>query len=141
SFKYNESVKDKGIKIFKQKMMPCLKLVIIGAEHDAVQLCSMAAFLGWEITIVAPVSEATVIENFPWAHELINKPAGEINTNSIVSQTAIVLMTHNFVNDLKFLITLKGTNPAYIGLLGPSKRREKLLQAFLEHHPEAEDTF
>ncbi len=140
-FKYNESLNDKSIKIFKQKMNPCFKLIIIGAEHDAVQLCAMAALLGWEITIVAPVSESKVIENFPGAHELINTAAGEININNIDSQTAIVLMTHNFVNDLKFLISLKEAKPAYIGLLGPSKRREKLLQAFLEHYPEAEDTF
>lgn len=141
SFKYTESLNDIGIRVFRQEMNPCFKLIIIGAEHDAVQLCSMASILGWEITIVAPVSELKEIENFPGAHELINTPAGEINTDSIDSQTAIVLMTHNFVNDLKFLISLKDTQPAYLGLLGPSKRREKLLQAFLEHHPEAEDSF
>ena len=140
SFKYNEPLNDKSIKIFRQEMKPCFKLVIIGAEHDAVQLCSMAAFLGWEITIVAPVSEGKVIENFPGAHELVNTHAGEIST-SIDQQTAIVLMTHNFVNDLKFLITLKAAKPVYVGLLGPSKRREKLLQAFLEHCPEAENDF
>lgn len=141
SFKFNESLNNSNIYTFKQEMKPCFKLVIIGAEHDAVQLCVMATLLGWEIIIVAPVSEAKVIENFPGAHKLINTPAGEINTNSIDPQTAIILMTHNFVNDLKFLITLKEVKPAYIGILGPSKRREKLLQAFLEHYPEAEDAF
>lgn len=141
SFNYNESLNDKSIKIFKQEMKPCFKLIIIGAEHDAVQLCAMAALLGWEITVVAPVSDTKAIENFPGAHELISTPAGEISTHDIDSQTAIVLMTHNFVNDLKFLVTLKEAKPAYIGLLGPSKRREKLLQAFFEHYPEVKDTF
>ena len=126
---------------FEQTMKPCFKLIIIGAEHDAVQLCTYASLAGWEVTIVAPISDSKTIENFPGAHELINIEAADIEINDIDSQTAIVLMTHSFVNDLKYLIALKDAKPIYLGLLGPSKRREKLLQAFLEHYPEVNDQF
>ena len=33
-------------------MPPCFKLIIIGAEHDAVQLCKYAALTGWEVHVV-----------------------------------------------------------------------------------------
>jgi len=51
----------------------------------------------------------------------------------------MVLMTHNFSNDLKYLIELKDKKPAYLGMLGPSKRREKILSQFLEYCPEVDD--
>ena len=50
-------------------------------------------------------------------------------------------MSHNYANDLKFLLELKDTKPAYLGLLGPSKRREKLLSQFLEYCPEVNPEF
>ena len=50
-------------------------------------------------------------------------------------------MSHNFANDLKYLLELKGTNPIYLGLLGPSKRREKLLSQFIEYSSEIEESF
>lgn len=127
--------------VLEQTMKPCFKLVIIGAEHDAVQLCTYASLTGWEVTIVTPISDAKTIGSFPGAHDLINMSAADMDMKKIDSQTAIVLMTHSFVNDLKYLIALKKVKPVYLGLLGPSKRREKLLQAFLEHYPEVDDQF
>ena len=50
-------------------------------------------------------------------------------------------MTHNYANDLKFLIELKDTRPAYIGLLGPKKRREKLFSELIEYYPELPESF
>lgn len=50
-------------------------------------------------------------------------------------------MTHSFVKDLKYLLALKNTKPIYIGLLGPSDRRERLLNDFINYHPEVNDDF
>ena len=50
-------------------------------------------------------------------------------------------MTHNFANDLRYMVALKDTKPNYIGLLGPSKRREDLLSQFLEYCPDIDDEF
>tara|TARA_R110000868_G_scaffold19310_7_gene83211 strand:- start:430 stop:1449 length:1020 start_codon:yes stop_codon:yes gene_type:complete len=122
--------------VFKQSMPPCFKLVIIGAEHDAVQLCKYAALTGWEVSIVAGVSESKSIENFPGAHEFTATTAEGLNVSLMDNQTAILLMTHNFANDLRYLVALKGINPTYIGLLGPTKRRGDLLSQFMEYCPD-----
>ncbi len=127
--------------IFRQAMPPCYKLMIIGAEHDAVQLCQYAALTGWEVTIVAGVSELKSIDNFPGAKVLIPTTPENLDISSVDNQTAIVLMTHNFAYDLRHLVALKESNPSYIGLLGPTKRREDLLSQFIEYCPEISNEF
>ena len=122
--------------VFSQNMPPCFKLIIIGAEHDAVQLSNYAALTGWEVTIVANVSEAKSIENFPRATVLITTTPEDFELRAIDNQTAVVLMTHNFANDLRYLVALKKTNPSYIGLLGPAKRRDDLMSQFIEYCPD-----
>mgnify|MGYP003671039901 CR=1 FL=1 len=125
-----------NLSVFKQKMPPCFKLIIIGAEHDAVQLCKYASLTGWEVIIVAGVSESKSIKNFPGANEFTATTAETLDTSLIDNQTAVVLMTHNFANDLRYLVALKDTNPTYIGLLGPTKRRDDLLSQFMEYCPD-----
>ena len=39
------------------------------------------------------------------------------------------------------LIELKDASPAYLGMLGPSMRREKLLDQFLEYCPDVDASF
>lgn len=139
--KESEKTIDNTLPVFKQKMPPCFKLVIIGAEHDAVQLCNYASLTGWEVTIVSGPSESKSIKNFPGAVQFCSVTAERLDVSQIDSQTALVLMTHNFANDLRFMVALKDTNPNYIGLLGPSKRREDLLSQFLEYCPDIEEAF
>lgn len=126
---------------FQQTMPPCFKLMIIGAEHDAVQLCKYAALTGWEVNIVTGVSEAKTVNYFQGANALITTTPEDLDTSSIDTQTAIVLMTHNFAYDLRFLVGLVQTNPNYIGLLGPTKRREDLLSQLIEYCPDVSDGF
>ena len=125
----------------KYSIIPCFKLIIIGAEHDAVQLCKYAALTGWEVTVVAGISESKSLDNFPGAKVLIPTTPEDLDISSVDNQTAIVLMTHNFAYDLRHLVALKDTNPSYIGLLGPTKRREDLLSQFIEYCPEVSDQF
>ncbi len=127
--------------VFTQNMPPCFKLVIIGAEHDAVQLCKYAALTGWEVTIISGVSESKSISDFSGANEFCACTAEHMDVKHFDDQTAIVLMTHNFANDLRYLVALKNIKPAYIGLLGPTKRREDLLSQFIEYCPEVTDAF
>ena len=127
--------------VFKQHMQPRFKLVIIGAEHDAVKLCQYANLTGWEVDIVSGIRAHKSIDNFPGASTLVPIEPERLPVDKIDKQTAIVLMTHNFATDLRYLVALKYTLPAYIGLLGPSKRRDDLLHQFLEYCPSINDSF
>jgi xanthine/CO dehydrogenase XdhC/CoxF family maturation factor len=51
------------------------------------------------------------------------------------------MMSHSYVKDLKYLSELVEKEISYIGLLGPSKRREKLLHDLLEKSDLISDDF
>jgi len=130
-----------GLQIFEQNMAPCFKLMIVGAEHDAVQLCSYASWTGWEVTVVASATEEKLLQDFPDAQELLAIEPENLPLQSIDGTTAVVLMTHSYVRDLKYLLALSETRPAYLGLLGPSDRREKILSELMERLPEVDTDF
>ena len=132
---------DEKLNKFEQTMPPCFKLMIFGAEHDSVKLCQLASYNGWEVTVVTGPLESKTINDFPGATNFFSASPSDIELHNIDKETAVILMSHNFANDLKFLIELKDTRPAYIGMLGPSHRREKLLSQFLEYCPEVDETF
>jgi xanthine/CO dehydrogenase XdhC/CoxF family maturation factor len=123
---------EKKLNLFSQTIKPGLKLIIIGCEHDAVQLCKYGSATGWEVEIVAPIDELKTIDDFPGATNYYGINEKEFSTISIDSQTAVVIMSHSYVRDLKYLSELLGKDVNYIGLLGPSKRREKLLNDLIE---------
>ena len=133
--------KSESLSVFKQTMPPRFKLIIIGGEHDAVQLCKYASLTGWEVSVITGPLEPKSLQNFPGAKTFYAVSPEEMNVSKIDNQTAVVLMTHNFATDLRYLVALKETNPVYIGLLGPSRRREDLLNQFLEYTPEISDIF
>lgn len=129
-----------GLAVFEQEMQPCFQLLIIGAEHDAVQLCKYAALTGWEVSVVVNPREEKSEKDFPGIHKLIQVEP-EAFQYSLDPQTAVVIMTHSFVKDLQFVMALKDELGAYIGLLGPFKRREKLFDELLERCPDVSETF
>lgn len=126
---------------FEEFLEPCFRLVVIGAEHDAVQLCTYASLTGWEVSVVANPAEEKSVNDFPGAHEFVGSLPENFDAGAVDDQTAVLLMTHSYVKDLKYLIALKECRPAYLGLLGPSARREKMLNELLEHCPEMDDWF
>lgn len=137
----SEALDKESLLVFQQKMSPCFKLVIVGAEHDAVQLCKYANLTGWQVTIISGTSDTKSIEDFPGATEFYSMKAEAINTIHLDNQTGVVLMTHNFANDLRFLVALKDSNVPYVGLLGPKRRREDLLTQFIEYCPDIDADF
>ncbi len=132
----------KGAEVFQQKLTPCFKLVIIGSEHDAVQLCSYASMTGWEVTVITSPSEEKGINDFPGVKEFLSLSPEEFQPQMVIdNQTGVVLMTHSYVKDLKFLVSLMNVTPTYLGLLGPSSRRERLLNELVEYNLEISDDF
>ncbi|MCI9846019.1 XdhC family protein [Flavobacterium pectinovorum] len=131
-FTFSDVQLDKVLPVYTQTLKPRFHLVIVGSEHDAVQLCHFASLTGWEITIAASVKDPKTIANFPGANQVVHLLPEEIDSLVIDNETALILMTHSYSTDLKYLIGLKNTQPAYLGLLGPVKRRNQILNDFFE---------
>jgi len=126
---------------FEQNLKPCFRLVIVGAEHDAVQLSLFASQLGWEVVVIASAANQQTIQDFPGAIALIQADPNLLKINWVNQQTAIVFMTHSYAKDLQYLLAFKENTAGYMGLLGPFNRREKIINDFIEHYPEVETAF
>jgi xanthine/CO dehydrogenase XdhC/CoxF family maturation factor len=135
-----DNLKQEDLSVFSQTLQPCFKLLIFGGEHDAVKLCTMASLLGWEVDIITSIKDPKSLNDFPGANSVIAQ-SPELYETTTDSETAVVLMNHNYVLDLKYLIKLETLKPKYIGILGSSKRREKLKNELLEYSPETPEAF
>jgi xanthine dehydrogenase accessory factor len=127
--------------IFTQNLKPLFKLLIIGGEHDAVQLCKIASHLGWQTVVLTAAKDSKLLSDFPGAHAVIGETPETIQFSDIEEDTAIVLMNHSYVQDLKYLVALSKHHPKYIGILGAPNRREKLFNALFEFSPATTEEF
>jgi xanthine/CO dehydrogenase XdhC/CoxF family maturation factor len=57
----------------------------------------------------------------------VSKPEKVLEQISIDANTVFVLMTHNYNYDLSMLHALLKQNAAYIGVLGPKKKMDRML--------------
>lgn len=112
-----------------ETIQPPIALSIFGAGADAIPLAEIAANLGWHITVADHRPLFLTKERFPGAAELVAHNA-EYGNNVVASdsQTASVVMTHNYERDREILSNLLKSDVFYIGALGPKRRTEKLLQ-------------
>ncbi|PJJ07413.1 xanthine/CO dehydrogenase XdhC/CoxF family maturation factor [Flavobacterium sp. 1] len=118
--------------VFTQKIEPLNRLCIFGIEHDAEKLSQMASFLGWEVIVIGSEYSAVNSTDFPFAKSVVTLKPEDLDPNLFCKNTAVVVMSHNYSKDLRFLLTIITSKVRYIGLLGPVHRREKLLNAILD---------
>lgn len=126
---------------FCQILQPAFKLIIIGGEHDAVKLCKTGANLGWEVDVITSIKDSKQLSDFPGANSVTGNSPETIQFSDIEENTAIVIMNHSYVQDLKYVVKLAEHNPKYIGILGAPKRRERLFNELFEFIPDISDAF
>jgi xanthine dehydrogenase accessory factor len=114
--------------IFFDVIAPPRALVIFGAERDAVPVVRLAKTLGWHVTVVDTRARPASRERFADADEIVLCRAGELGRHvSLTTNTAAVLMTHNYLDDAALLNVLLAAPLRYLGILGPKQRTAKLL--------------
>ncbi|WP_346238455.1 XdhC family protein [Niabella insulamsoli] len=129
------------LQTFRQQWPPLFRLYIFGAEHDAVQLCHLAADIGWQVHVIAAPGEEKTIAYFKGATRLSATAIQDLDLSDIDENSAVILMSHSLHKDAQYLMALKDSRPAYIGLLGPRKRRERLLEELINYFPDTADDF
>ncbi len=120
-----------GVVIAFEVVRPAVRLVICGTGPDVVPLVSIGSQLGWNLTVidnrpVVPEHEA----RFPGARLIECAEPGELGKCVDLSgRTAAVVMSHHFERDTEYVRALLESNVAYIGVLGPRARSERMLAA------------
>jgi xanthine/CO dehydrogenase XdhC/CoxF family maturation factor len=113
--------------IFRQTLEPPVSLVIFGAGDDAQPLVGFAKQLGWHVTVADPRPAFATAPRFPEADALVVGPAAElVGRIDPGPATLAVVMTHHYVHDVPLLRALLARPLAYLGLLGPKKRADKI---------------
>lgn len=113
---------------FLDYSLPTISLYIVGAGNDAIPLEKMAGILGWNTILIDGRITHANAQRFPDATEiLVGKPKEVIGQLSLDQRSAVVLMTHNYQYDLAMLKELLPQDFPYIGLLGPSAKRHRIL--------------
>jgi xanthine dehydrogenase accessory factor len=103
-------------------------LLVIGAGPDAVPMTRLASDLHWKVTVADHREQNPGAGHFPEGVELLHVVPEQLGHSvALESVSAALLMTHNFGADTGFLRALSSRPPAYVGLLGPTARRAKLL--------------
>ena len=118
-----------GVRAFVEVLDPPLRLVVCGAGHDAIPLVRAASVLGWNVTVVDDRPAFLTQARFPEARGLVevDDPADAAKAAGVDERAYAVVMTHNFLKDKEYVRSLLGSPAAYIGMLGPGARTERLL--------------
>ena len=97
--------------------------------------------MGWEVDVITSVKDSKQLTDFPGANTVIGNAPETIQFTNIRENTAIVIMNHSYVQDLKYVVKLTEYTPKYIGILGAPNRRERLFNELFELVSEISDEF
>jgi xanthine/CO dehydrogenase XdhC/CoxF family maturation factor len=113
---------------------PAVHLVIAGAGNDIMPVVKIAGVLGWQVSIIDGRPQYATCARFPDVHQVLVTDASEalskINTDE---NMVFVLMTHNYNYDFALLEQLVKKEISYIGILGPRKKFNRLMEDLIQH--------
>lgn len=124
---------------FVEFIPPAIALHVFGAGNDALPLVAMAEILGWETTVIDGRRTHLTSERYPSATLLLKKAEFALEDLSFDRQSAAILMTHNYNYDLEVLSQICKTACPYIGVLGPRKKMNRMLDELAESGKKIDD--
>jgi xanthine dehydrogenase accessory factor len=107
---------------------PVVHLMVFGGGVDAIPLVQMASVLGWQVTLVdnrVGYAEPAQFAPAEVMHTAADSPEVQARLHCI---DAAILMTHNIAMDALALRQVETSSAHYIGLLGSSQRKHKVLE-------------
>jgi len=115
------------LRAFVQFIAPAPHLLVCGGGPDAQPVVAMARSLGWRVTVVDHRPAYAVAARFPGADVRCAEAARLREHVDLSGCHAAVVMSHHLMSDAAYLRELaRAGAPAYVGLLGPKSRRNRL---------------
>lgn len=114
--------------VLLEPLLPPIALHIFGAGYDAVPLARLAGELGWRVTVADHRPSYARAERFPWARQVFLAQPGHLPEDlQFDNRSCAVVMSHNYLQDQALLRNLLAAPLAYLGVLGPHQRTQRLL--------------
>jgi xanthine dehydrogenase accessory factor len=120
-------VEDPFMRLFVLPLTLPPRILILGAGPDALPVVDFATRLNWKVTVSDHRPAYAQPAHFPAAHVVLARPEELAQTIELDGFAGAVVMSHHLPSDLAYLRVLSASTVAYVGLLGPAERRERLL--------------
>jgi xanthine/CO dehydrogenase XdhC/CoxF family maturation factor len=125
------SVGERESEVFIELIQPVVSVIIFGGGFDARPVSQQAKSLGWDVTVTDECVAHIAPLFFPDADKLSLCERSFVDRDfNITPYTACILMSHNYEYDRDVLRKIVKTNTPFIGILGPRKRFDKMLEEF-----------
>jgi xanthine dehydrogenase accessory factor len=121
------TIDDQSIQVCLEILQPPPHLTIFGAGRDVLPVVQLAQTLGWQTTIIDCRSQATSPDRFPSAEVILARRDILSQQVSLSAQSIVIMMNHNFYDDLAILALALPQHPKYIGILGSRNRTQTLI--------------
>ena len=120
--------------VFTEPVLPKGRLIVLGAGHIAVPVCSFAADCGFDVYVADDRPAFANETRFPKAKQVICDTFPEaIKSLGINSYDYVVIITRGHVHDADCLrAILPGVQPAYLGQIGSRRRVRGLLEMLVK---------
>lgn len=115
--------------VFYHVSVPPPALFVFGAGHDAVPLVRQAWELGFEVSVVDPRETFLTPDRFPRASLVHLREAQYAGVLTLPRGSRVVIMNHHLRRDRESLRLALESEAAWVGVLGPVSRLQKLLAA------------
>lgn len=102
-------------------------LLICGGSPDVPPVTAIAHQVGWKTTVIDHRRDYADKNKFPFADKVQHIKRSGWSKYDLTSFDSAIIMSHQFERDQSYLTELIKSPITYIGLLGPRKRRDKLL--------------
>ena len=116
------------VRFLVEPVQPPTRLVVFGADSHIAPLVRFAVELGWDVVVVDHRPSRARPERFPEASAVHLSTADETADKVELDWRSVVLvMTHDYLNDLALLRYLVRVDLEYLGILGPRERTGRLM--------------
>lgn len=129
-------VVEHGCTVLCAPLEPIPKLLVLGAGLDAIPLVTMAAELGWFVTVADHRPAYLARGGLEQAERSVLVEPERLRVALPLDDfSAVIVMSHHLATDRKYLAELASYEHRYLGVLGPRARRERLLADLAEAGP------
>jgi xanthine/CO dehydrogenase XdhC/CoxF family maturation factor len=115
-------------RVFVESLVPPPRLLVCGAGDDARPLVAAAAAVGFRVVVADHRAAYATRDRFPQAQQVLLLRAGD-ETSEVPAdaRTYAVVMTHSLKRDTEWVKRLAAADVAYLGVLGPRARTERMV--------------
>jgi xanthine/CO dehydrogenase XdhC/CoxF family maturation factor len=129
SFNKIYQLENKSISVLIELIQPTIHLYVFGGGYDVHPLLKQAVGLGWKNTLCLRKQSKAKSHLFPDAEEVVLCDYRNLGDQLLFQPfSAAIVMCHNYEHDLSILEQLLQTEISFIGLLGPKKRANEMLE-------------